>query len=291
MSFPEIPADVAARVKRMFRSDKRKAIVMELMYYDYWPTSEDKQKMATNYEMHVTSIDKILYKLRDSDLFTKEEGSIPLYRAKLAKEAELEPSPERIEGVEPVVEKEEPYRLEDPDEEELEMELQENRIKKMEVTIHNQGEKLDNFMTEIRASFNKLSVSPPKDNPGTIENPVNESSTPMIEEPNTLNPMSNMSGDQIYEMLMNQPREFMEMMGIPNRGSPQGDIQAVPVTVRKVIVDVTTYTLTCYEKAVNDGAFDGTFSDFMNQCVYKYFEDRGLALGWHKIEAMRRFPG
>ena len=43
-----------------------------------------------------------------------------------------------------------------------------------------------------------------------------------------------------------------------------------------------------YEKAVNDGAFDGTFSDFMNNCVYKYFEDRNLALGWHSIQAMPR---
>ena len=290
MTFPEIPADVSAKVKRMFRSDKRKAIVMELMYYDYWPTSEDKQKIATNYEMHVTSIDKILYKLRDSDLFTKEEGSIPLYRAKLAKEAELEPSPERIEVVEPVVEREEIRLPTEPDEEGLEEELQENRIKKMEVTIHNQGEKFDNFMAEIRASINKLSTNPPKGNPGPIENPVNESSNPMIEEPSTLNPMSNMSGDQIYEMLVNQPREFMDMMGIQNR-PPQGDTQAVPVTVRKVIVDVTTYTLTCYEKAVNDGAFDGTFSDFMNQCVYKYFEDRGLALGWHKLEKFGRLQG
>ena len=290
MTFPEIPADVAAKVKRMFRSDKRKSIAMELIYFDYWPTSEDKQKIADSYEMHITSIDKILYKLRDSDLFTKEEGSIPLYRAKMVKEAELEPSPERIEGVEPVVEKDEPHIIEDPDEEELEMELQENRIKKMEVTIHNQGEKVDNFMAEIRATVNKLSTNPPKDNPGPIENPVNEPSNPMIEEPSTLNPMSNMSGDQIYEMLVNQPREFMDMMGIQNR-PPQGDTQAVPVTVRKVIVDVTTYTLTCYEKAVNDGAFDGTFSDFMNQCVYKYFEDRGLALGWHKLEKFGRLQG
>ena len=289
MTFPEIPADVSAKVKRMFRSDKRKSIAMELIYFDYWPTSEDKQRIAESYEMHVTSIDKILYKLRDSDLFTKEEGSIPLYRAKLAKEAELEPSPERIEFVEPVVEKDEPHRPEDPDEEELEIELQENRIKKIEVTIHNQGEKLDNFMTEIRASFNKLSVASPKGNPEAVE-PSNNPSNPVIEEPNTLNPMSNMSGDQIYEMLVNQPREFMDMMGIQNR-PPQGDIQAVPVTVRKVIVDVTTYTLTCYEKAVNDGAFDGTFSDFMNQCVYKYFEDRGLALGWHKLEKFGRLQG
>jgi len=289
MSFPEIPADVAAKVKRMFRSDKRKSIAMELIYFDHWPTSDAKQKIADSYEMHVTSIDKILYKLRDSDLFTKEEGSIPLYRAKLAKETELEPSPERIEGVEPVVEKDESYRPEDPDEAGLEQELQENRIKKIEVTVHNQGEKLDNFMTEIRATFNKLTVDPPKNNPEPVD-PPNNPSSPAIEEPNTLNPFSNMSGDQVYEMLVNQPREFMEMMGIQNRPA-QGDIQAVPVTVRKVIVDVTTYTLTCYEKAVNDGAFDGTFSDFMNQCVYKYFEDRGLALGWHKLEKFGRYPG
>ena len=287
MTFPEIPADVSAKVKRLFRSDKRKSIAMELIYFDYWPTSEDKQKMADSYEMHITSIDKILYKLRDSDLFTKEEGSIPLYRAKLQEEAELEPSPERVEEVEPEVEKDEPDRLLEPDEEELEKDLQENRIKKMEVTIHNQGEKFDNFIAEMRTTINQLSTSPPKNNPGHIETSETPSN-PIVEPPNTLTPFTNMSGEQVYEMLMNQPREFMEIMGIPNR-SPQGDIQAVPVTVRKVIVDVTTYTLTCYEKAVNDGAFDGTFSDFMNQCVYKYFEDRGLALGWHKIEEMRRF--
>ena len=80
MSLPEISADVAASVKRLFRSEKRKAIALELLYFDYWPPTDEKQKIADRYELHITSIDKILYRLRDSDLFTKEQGSIPLYR-------------------------------------------------------------------------------------------------------------------------------------------------------------------------------------------------------------------
>ena len=290
MALPEIPADVAAKVKRLFRSDKRKAIAMELLYYDYWPSGEDKQKMADSYDLHITSIDKTLYKLRDSDLFTKEQGSIPLYRARLREETKMQPSLEGKDLPETVVVVDDVSRVIDSEEEGEDMDLQDNRLKKMEVELHDQRERFENFMVEIRASLNKLSADIPENNPGPAEDPVTPPSNPVVEEPNNLNPFDGMSGSQVYEMLLNQPREFMDLMGIQNR-PPQGDIQAVPVTVRKVIVDVTTYTLTCYEKAVNDGAFDGTFSDFMNQCVYKYFEDRGLALGWHKVDPLRRYPG
>jgi len=306
MTFPEIPADVAASVKRLFRSDKRKAIAMELLYYDYWPSTEEKQKIADSYEMHITSVDKILYKLRDSDIFTREQGSIPLYRAKLGEEVALRPRQEITDRPESEVDKSEVKRYSDsnerdveghePTEEELESDLQENRLKKLEVTLHNQGEKFDNFMAEMRTTINQLSTESPKNNPSqealvedepaSVEDRI-ERIERLMQDGGDGDPFDNLSREQIIELIRSQPQEFMTMVN-PRGGDLTGRVEGQPVTLRPMILMLTTYSQMLYERAVYDGYFTGTLSDFANFTMEQYFKDRGWGLDWNKREPASR---
>ena len=316
MTFPEIPADVAASVKRLFRSEKRKAIAMELLYFDYWPVTEEKQKIADRYEMHVTSIDKILYRLRDSDLFTKEQGSIPLYRVKLGEEVAFPPREEGTDGRESDADMNEGRRLsesyernledEQPIEEELERDLQENRLKKIEVTLHNQGEKFDNFMAEMRTTIHQLSGGSPENNPGSEDSLIDptELSQPetveerlerierLVQEGSGGDPFDGMSREQIIELVRSQPQDLISMVNPDGRGIA-GRIEGQPVTLRPMILMLTTYSQMLYERAVYDGHFEGTLSDFANFTMEQYFTDRGWGLDWHKREpaSMRRSLG
>ena len=79
MTFPEIPQNITDKVKLLFRSEKRMKIAEELLLLDHWPKKDEKQAIAEKYDFVVSSIDKILYRLRDNNYFSKEHGSIPLY--------------------------------------------------------------------------------------------------------------------------------------------------------------------------------------------------------------------
>jgi len=111
-------------------------------------------------------------------------------------------------------------------------------------------------------------------NPGSAPQPVNP-----------MDPFANMSKEEIIEFYQNNPT--MAGRRLPG-GLSETYVNSPPETIRKIIIEVTTYTQMLYEKALADGAFEGTFSDFLNWAPQKYFEDRGLALGWHKVE---RHPG
>lgn len=294
MSFPEIPADTAASVKRLFRGDNRKKIAMELLFFDHWPTTEERKEISGRYGLEHTTVDKVLYKLRDSDFFTKEQGSIPLYRLRLKSEVpEVEPyreEPQDEEIVIPVPEDdigEEPV-LEDG----LDSDLQENRLKKMEVTLHDQGERLVNFMAEMRTTINKISVETPKDNPGHIETSLNEPTSfedrlerieRQMENEGGGDPFDNLSREQIIELIRSQPQELMTMAN-PRGVGQAGRVEGQAVTLRPMILMLTTYSQMLYERAVYDGHFEGTLSDFANFTMEQYFTDRGWGLDWNKRE-------
>ena len=79
----------------------------------------------------------------------------------------------------------------------------------------------------------------------------------------------------------------------PGAGNPGGRTQATEVTLRPIIVMMTTYTQMLFEKVVHDGYFEGTLSDFLNFAAEQYFTDRGWSLDWNKREPanMRRRLG
>ncbi len=299
MTFPEIPSDTAAGVKRLFRGDSRKKIAMELLFFDHWPTTEERKEISGRYGLEHTTVDKVLYKLRDNDYFTKEQGSIPLYRLRLKSEVpEVEPYREEPQDEERTI----PVLEDDVDEEPviedaIERDLQENRLKKMEVTMHNQGERLENFMAEMRTTINKMSVVPPKDNPGHVENPALlepesiegrlERIERMVQEGSGGDPFDNLSREQIIELIRSQPQELMTMANPDGRGMA-GRVEGQPVTLRPMILMLTTYSQMLYERAVYDGHFEGTLSDFANFTMEQYFTDRGWGLDWNKREPASR---
>lgn len=60
------------------------------------------------------------------------------------------------------------------------------------------------------------------------------------------------------------------------------------ITEKEFLVKLTAYTRMAYEKAVSDGAFDGSMSDFLNQYIFKYFEGNGTRLRETPEEEVRR---
>lgn len=101
-----------------------------------------------------------------------------------------------------------------------------------------------------------------------------------IINPAQVNPFSldDMSKEQLVNFYMNNPEGFKQLLS----GSIDEGIKATASTIRKVILEITNYTASCYEKA-HDQGFDGTLSDFINECVYDYFAKRNLELTWRHI--------
>lgn len=58
-------------------------------------------------------------------------------------------------------------------------------------------------------------------------------------------------------------------------------------SLRKIIIQVTPFTLAAFDKA-REGGFDGNLSDFVNSTVQKYLEDRGYTLVWAKVDPMTK---
>jgi len=59
-------------------------------------------------------------------------------------------------------------------------------------------------------------------------------------------------------------------------GLTESFVNAPPKTIRKIIIEVTTYTQMLYEKAKADEAFEGSFSDFLNSARDDVPEEVGI---------------
>ena len=84
---------------------------------------------------------------------------------------------------------------------------------------------------------------------------------------------------------MNDPDQIYAMR--TGRRRRDDTIQAMPDTMRWMGIMLTTYTQNAFERSVQDG-YEGTLSDFINDCVYQYFADRGKVLQWVDMPDPRR---
>lgn len=130
---------------------------------------------------------------------------------------------------------------------------------------------------------NTLTVDPPEEEEVETE-PVRR------EEPEAdaeLGPFSGMSKKDILDMAMNDPDGIHAMV----RGYSRGEktIMATPETMRWMGVMLSTYTQSAFERSISDG-YEGTLSDFLNDCVYMYFADRGKVLQWADLPTPGRMP-
>ena len=298
MVLPEIPTEISSRVKGLFRSDSRKKIAMELLFFDHWPTSQEKEELASRYSIDVANVGKTMYVLRDKGFMTKDQGSIPLYRIRLKNELAI---PDGPDGTPNFLEDTIPYSgNEDDIMEGLVESLPErtdipptmetgDKINVLDTKIHSLNGKLDNFMAEIRTTINALSTSSPKNNPN--DQPENEEPESIEDriaqlekqqyDDETKNPFDGLSRDQIIELIQSQPQEVITMANPRTEG---GRVQGQKVTLRPMILMLTTYSQMLYEKAVYDGYFTGTLSDFANFTMEQYFTDRGWGLDWNRRE-------
>ena len=315
MVFPEIPADVSDRVRRLFRSEVRKKVAMELLFFDHWPNQEEKEEIASRHSVDSSTVGKTLYLLRDNDFITKEQGSIPLYRARLRDEVDGE---EREKGMEddtrippnggkretgldeipPIGGKMEDGLEEIPPNGNIVENV--DRINAIDSRVHTIGNKLDTFISEMRTTINQISVIPSKDNPGPVDELNNSTLAPpesvegrlerlerLQQENGERDPFDDLSREQIIELIRSQPQEIMTMAN-PRSGGQAGRVEGQPVTLRPMILMLTTYSQMLYERAVYDGYFEGTLSDFVNFAMEQYFTDRGWGLDWNKREPANR---
>jgi len=307
MVFPELPAEVASKVKGLFRSEKRQKIALELLFFDHWPEKDERREIASRYDLELTGIDKILYNLRDAAIFTKKQGSIPLYRARMKEEGVDIDVDDSIDSEDASSEENNLDRRKiESSHEELESKTDKlesktdnkdrygNRINAIDVKIYDFEQTLDSFMAEMRTTVNKLSTS----NPATEENPGSENPAlvqpesvegrlerieGLLQESENRDPFDDLNREQIIELIRSQPQEVMTMAN-PRSAGQSGRVEGQTVTLRPMILMLTTYSQMLYERAVYDGYFEGTLSDFVNFAMEQYFTDRGWGLDWNKRE-------
>ncbi len=176
----------------------------------------------------------------------------------------------------------------------------EGQIKQLERTTAAGFEDMKKILTEV---VNPLSGAPTADNPGhvpppQIESPELEASPESdedrinrivderLQERGAQDPFADLSKEQLLELARSQPREFESMVN-PDGAVRTGRVESQAVTLRPMILFLTTYSQMLFNKAVHDGYFDGTLSDFANFTMESWFTDRGITLDWNQRRPAR----
>ena len=305
------------KVEGAFNTKESRAVALELLTaWEKIPNWAEKEEIGKRHGRSDKTVHTIIQKLQELELFTENEGSIPLYRIALKRGTTISPLKEVKEGTEnrgksvkellekgvspagfPLNSEDEEESQPVPEGSEDDLESLRAKVFRMEAQIGSIQKNFEIVVPMLKGLSAKIPESdPPVDNPSvsppvaSVEVPV---SNPASQPVGPTNPFAGMTGEQVYDLYLNQREAFSKMLGqpIPADAVAEGDMKALPATVRRIIVEVTAYTQIAYEKALNDEAFDGSFSDFLNQCVYKYFADRGIVLGWHRMPQYQPYPG
>lgn len=308
-----LPEDVMSRVEEGFNTRESRAVAIELLTtWRKLPNWKEKEAIGDRHGRSGKTVHKIVLELQEMELFTENEGSIPLYRIEREKQtAPTIEEKEQLESVETVeVETGQlaklplvspagfPLDLEpeetNPSEGEIsseELSDLKNKVNRMEAQVGNLNKQIETLIPVIRGLSAKTPEINPKNNPRPPVEPTPQTPKTEIQEP-----FPGVTRDELLEIALNQPNQFLAMVGATGgrplgQGLKETDVMASPETIRKMIIEVRTYTMMLYEKAIADGAFEGSMSDFLNDMAEKYFEDRGYALGWHRFEPGRRRLG
>ena len=309
-------------------SVERRKISFTLMHWNKKPSTNELKEIGESVQRGTSTVYKVLQKLMEAGLFANDLGSLPLYRHNeqirynltMDERTEVIKLPEpsekgvlEVAPVESVAQEEETFTVE-PEEVKHPVSVTtppspalDKRVSFQEAEIKNIKSTMDNRFGRIEEMIQGLSVAPADDNPG--DNPVLPpviQSTPAVPRGQlstedrlaeieqrlqnsdaSTDPLENLSLEQIKELVRNQPQELAAMVN-PATGNPGGRVSATEVTLRPIIVMMTTYTQMLFEKIVHDGYFEGTLSDFLNFAAEQYFTDRGWSLDWNKREPANR---
>ena len=301
-----LPDNVMNTVESEFKTRQSKAVAMELLTaWRKMPSWKEKETIGERHGRNVKTVHEISQKLQELELFTDEQGSIPLYRLELEKRGG-QPSnvgglPESGDSTKIMSELPEfspaGYPLEDESGEYSsatsdEFGALQNKVNRIAVQLEGFGKQIENLIPVIQGLSAKTPETPPPTNNPTPPDPP----VPQIPQTETPDPLTSLTREDLVELAINQPNQFLAMVGATGsrsigQGLRETDVMSSPETIRKMIIEVRTYTMMLFEKAIADGAFEGSMSDFLNDMAEKYFEDRGYALGWHRFEPGRRRLG
>lgn len=324
----KVPEEVIDRINEIFpNSEERRKLAYTLMFWNKKPNSAERQEMAEKVGRERSTVNLIIRALSEEGLFTNDFGSVPLFKHAEKMRLSLELPEDSEADIPPVgllhetdildlpevsgegeVEKgsqeveKPPLSVEMPPSKELE-----KRIALTEVNIKGLKTDMEKGFKGIEEAIQRLSVAPGGDNP-----PENPGSEPVIQAENLgkieqsgsvedrlgrieqlvqgreeKDPFADLSREQILELIRSQPQEFVAMVN-PDGAGRTGRVEAQAVTLRPVILMLTTYSQMLYERAVHDGYFDGTLSDFANFTMEDYFTVRGWSLDWTKKEPTHR---
>lgn len=313
MSF-ELPENLVEKVKRFFpRSGERQKVALQLMYLDHWPSTKEKMSIGGAVGRTDGIVDQTIRRLREEELFIKPHGSVPLYRHTLEQESKAK---DPAYGALPSIITEIPMENVELEDTKPAFNLgrdyvdpqEESRINRLEVELHSIKNSIESFMAKMETTVQGLSAkvpdSPADHNPAEAFQPGSQQSMPTenlgaesdtdsledrLERIEALmqdrDPFADLSKDQMVELLRSQPQALVALANPDLRPGGEGQtdrVKAQPVTLRPIILMLTTYSQMLYEKAVHDGYFEGTLSDFANFTMEQYFTDRGWSLDWSK---------
>lgn len=316
----EIPRDLQNELDALFpESTERQQIASILMFWPTKPTTREAERIGKSVKRSTATANEVVRILIENGYFSKDLGSMPLYRYtnKKAGLSLIGPQPaqpdhvndltgkEDTETGEEDLKKDEDDKPSNGDAEESNgftgpfpgvpqevsdlLATQQKEIEGLQRTMDTKFDELKELVT--RGRTHGLSVKPEGDNPSNPTEAI-QTDNPgpaQQEEQTTVEPIGallpGLSRDQLIEIGVNQPGQIRALMGLPPR-SDEG-IESLPITTRVVAVDLNTYTMSVFERVVHDG-YDGSMSDFLNDAAYKYFEDRGKRLDWVDTKRGRR---
>lgn len=312
-----IPVDIKDEIDEIFpQSEGRRKIAYALMFWDRKPNSKEKEELAQWAGFKAASTTHtILNKLKENGLFTDTVGSIPLSRSLL--DIAVEKQQQQIKSLTPLspLSHSEETARETPEplaetldkttdslaetheslvkspplssqiDTKTRLDAAEKQIKLLERTTAAGFEDVKKLMGDM---VNPLEAAP-RANPLTVDPPEPEAEEVEVElvnpGPDEVGPFAGMSKDDIIDIAMNDPEKIYAM----RTGYMRGDktIMAMPETMRWMGVMLTTYTQNAFERSIWDG-YEGSLSDFLNDCVFQYFADRGKALQWVDLPPMNK---
>lgn len=295
---------IRRRVEAAFTNKKSRATAFELLSWKTWPTAPQREEIGKRTNVTSKTVLKVLKTLREMDLFTEAEGSIPLYGDTMRRELKSSMEPK-----EPKERKEEGEPMEETEEPEEDMEEIRNKVFRMEAEIVTMRKNMETIVPIIKGLSAGTQGNPSTgENSPAQENPAAEAEgveTVEVEQVGAsedrlfarmeellekrLGPrmglsIEEMSKEQLLELLHSSPEQVLGMLNPAAQIMVKKDVATQPETMRPIITFLNSFTSMAFDKSKAEGIFKGNISDFLNFCVYQYFEDRGWSIGWQKFD-------
>ena len=270
------------KVDSLFKKREYRLVAIELLTsYTHEPDLHEGRALAERYDMTTRQFRRVVRMLKENQLFTEKEGSIPLYRRTLKNETRIPRTAEiasemgetiveeENQGIERGVplEQEEEYGIERLVREELEKEdegLYDERFEDLELKFKGLDTRMQgvdkhlldikDFMGQITGKLGQTQQPPPvDDNPSMPDQQIKETVNPNI---------ASMPNPEFPGFVHANPDELVEL---------EGQIIAIKsigfIPKSLILFDI-----------VKARGFKGNLADFVNGCIADAFKGRKVKL-------------